>query len=508
MATDETNTLRIYVNGELAYEPFTPKGEYICFAPASAPYYHLAYCDSSGYEEYVIDEQFIPIPLSQRDAMGQYLIDLGNLTILNIFDADRNELSVSEDSDLSAEPVILSDDRIAFSLPSFHTADDNYVIHLAVENIVDPGPNFHISNDYSDPNDYPWDIVDKGEDNPDPGTGPVEPSGPKDFRYTGTVQDITLKAGRYRLECWGAQGGSYRSYLGGKGGYSKGILTLTEATRLYVYVGGQPATNSSSKAVTSGGFNGGGNGQNRYYSSVYTYGQGGGGGTDIRIGEDSLYARVIVAGGGGGSASSSSTTKYGGGLQGGEGGSTSGAAYVAKQTAPSTSGRYLAGTFGKGANAYTSRTNYQYGSGGGGGGWYGGYAYNYSQDNSAILREYNGGGSGYVYTSETAKNYPSGCKLTSAHYLEEAETIAGNASFPSTSGSNETGHIGNGYVRITPLDISGNNNGTLHVKQNGKWIKVTKVYRKANGKWAEVSDVKTLFADCSDNTNSGYFFNK
>lgn len=59
------------------------------------------------------------------------------------------------------------------------------------------------------------------------------------------------------------------------------------------------------------------------------------------------------------------------------------------------------------------------------------------------------GGSGYVYTSSTASNYPSGCLLNSSYYLTEAQTIAGNTSFASVSGSTETGHGGNGYARIT-----------------------------------------------------------
>lgn len=60
------------------------------------------------------------------------------------------------------------------------------------------------------------------------------------------------------------------------------------------------------------------------------------------------------------------------------------------------------------------------------------------------------GGSGYVYTSSTASNYPSGCLLNSSYYLTSATTIPGNVSFTSPSGSSETGHTGNGYVRITP----------------------------------------------------------
>ena len=89
-----------------------------------------------------------------------------------------------------------------------------------------------------------------------------------------------------------------------------------------------------------------------------------------------------------------------------------------------------------------------YESGGGGGGWYGGGAPG-SNDHGGS----GGGGSGYVYTSSTASNYPSGCLLNSSYYLTNAQTIAGNQSFPSpTSSSNETGHSGNGYARITPAN--------------------------------------------------------
>ena len=63
-----------------------------------------------------------------------------------------------------------------------------------------------------------------------------------------------------------------------------------------------------------------------------------------------------------------------------------------------------------------------------------------------------GGGSGYVYTSSTASNYPSGCLLNSTYYLSDATTTAGNEQFTSPTGTNETGHSGNGYARITALD--------------------------------------------------------
>ena len=87
--------------------------------------------------------------------------------------------------------------------------------------------------------------------------------------------------------------------------------------------------------------------------------------------------------------------------------------------------------------------------GAGGGGWYGGTG-SYP-DGSGDDDRGGGGGSGYIYTSSTASNYPSGCLLNSSYYLANASMTAGNASMTSPTGSSETGHIGNGYVRITVI---------------------------------------------------------
>ena len=54
---------------------------------------------------------------------------------------------------------------------------------------------------------------------------------------------------------------------------------------------------SIGSGLAKGGFNGGGD---AYGSSTSEPGNGGGGASDVRIGSNSLYARVIVAGGGGG----------------------------------------------------------------------------------------------------------------------------------------------------------------------------------------------------------------
>lgn len=239
---------------------------------------------------------------------------------------------------------------------------------------------------------------------------------------------------------------SKNSYWGGTGGYSTGILSLSAPTVIYLYTGGQGnyLSNSEKGKVVSGGFNGGGSSRIRWYTSAYTSGGGGGGASDIRIGQDSLYARVIVAGGGGGGAGeSNSSIKQGGGLTG----NSAVEEYKATQTKAGTNG-----SFGQGADASGS-ANYNYGPGGGGGGWYGGGASTNVSNSSADYRTYNGGGSGYVYTSSTASNYPSGCLLNSNYYLTNASTAIGY------SKTNPGGQ--HGYIRITilsPLNVKINPN--------------------------------------------------
>ena len=233
------------------------------------------------------------------------------------------------------------------------------------------------------------------------------------FAYTGECTTYIAKSdGYYNLEVWGAQGGNYNTtYVGGLGGYSKGIVHLTKGTTLYVCVGGQPQTVTTTKTAVPGGFNGGGNGFNRDYSSTYTYGQAGGGATDIRIGQNSLYARVIVAGGG--SGSNNRTSGYAGG---GTSGVTGQSGYAGTQTSAGSGG-----SFGQGGSASTSGNNYKYGASGGGGGFYGGGA-GTSYSDSTNYDKYSGGGSGYVYTQATASSYPSGCLLNSNNYLLKAST--------------------------------------------------------------------------------------
>ena len=94
----------------------------------------------------------------------------------------------------------------------------------------------------------------------------------------------------------------------------------------------------------------------------------------------------------------------------------------------------------------------------GGGGWYGGGTGNATYSGG-------GGGSGWIYTQATynewkTANATDAAKYTvnTKYYLEDSSTLAGTESFESTSGGTETGHSGNGYAKITPVETTGEKN--------------------------------------------------
>src|SRR5690554_6630373 len=205
---------------------------------------------------------------------------------------------------------------------------------------------------------------------------------------------------------WGGNGGdgggSAVSVSGGKGGYSKGIYTVTTTTTINIYVGGKGETSNASGANMSsaaGGWNGGGDGWSG--SSNTSYRGGGGGASVVRIGGNTLADRVIVAGGGGGASGSSGTTYigdggHGGGLLGQDGvlgsAQTSHNGKGGTQTAGGAggvSGSYIGddGGFGFGGNGGGSSNTFP--AGGGGGGWYGG-------GGGSTQGGAGGGGSSYV----------------------------------------------------------------------------------------------------------------
>lgn len=280
--------------------------------------------------------------------------------------------------------------------------------------------------------------------------------------YSGSAIQITLPKGTYELECWGAQGGdSARKAegLGGRGGYAKGTINLNTETVLYLLSGGKGSATTEKTVQQGGGFNGGGHGTS---TSVTYTSTGGGGASDIRIGQNSLYARIIVAGGGGGGYAykTSNTENY---AEGGYGGGTSGSDGVNKGsnttsflpgkggtqlapgdsyygTASADSSRSEYAGFGYGANA---KINASYSVGGGGGWWGGGSA----------RRSGGGGGSGYIYNASSASSYPSGCLLNSQYYLSDTILLGYGSTWSSPDGTTESGHAGDGYVRINCISV-------------------------------------------------------
>lgn len=221
------------------------------------------------------------------------------------------------------------------------------------------------------------------------------------FRYTGGVQSKPLEKGKYKLEVWGAQGGNlkdtgYTPYtgstygVGGKGGYSKGDLTLSNSDVLYIYIGGKGAG-------TTGGWNGGGLGSRA--------GAGGGGATHIalRSGELSSLSSytsdiLLVAGGGGGA-------------QYGDGGAGGGANKVGEDAPKTVGGKSVNSFWGTSGKGGTLSSGYSFGLGGtssagsdglyggaGGGGYYGGKGA--VSDVSRVDDYGGGGGSGYANTSK------------------------------------------------------------------------------------------------------------
>jgi hypothetical protein len=263
------------------------------------------------------------------------------------------------------------------------------------------------------------------------------------FVFTGDIQSIDLPPGRYLLEAWGAQGGNDSTSLGGRGGFSRGEITLTDAQTLYIGVGGAGTANTASfSGVASGGFNGGG-----HRATSGMSGSGGGGATHIAINpgvlsnlDNNRSAVLIVAGGGGGGDRHYHTSGQiapggaGGGLEGGTNGvygsgGTQTAGGVGSVAADGVHSQH--GTFGQGGNGHANGL-----AGGGGGGWFGGGGGFRRPPGYTMPRGNVGaGGSGYVRGNLTNK-----------------ETIRGDLTMPNPNGGEMLGREGHGFARITALD--------------------------------------------------------
>lgn len=285
-----------------------------------------------------------------------------------------------------------------------------------------------------------------------------------DFSYTGLIQEFKApQDGKYKLECWGAQGGAGqygKQEKMGKGGYATGIIELKKGTTLFVVVG-QNGTDGTYYHVAPNTFNGGSTDGDRS----------GGGATDFRLKctdltkwneEIGLYSRILVAGGGGGHyVNCKGPAGAGGGLHGADGYRQN--SYEAlggqggKQTpyTGSSLDRACVGTFGKGGEAIDGRYNgVAYNGYAGGGGWYGGNGGRPCDVNGNLEYASGGGGSGYALTSTSYK--PAGYTPTSTFWLSDTLLIAGNEPMPSpeTSSFSTIGRLGHGFARVTLLEAA------------------------------------------------------
>ena len=259
-----------------------------------------------------------------------------------------------------------------------------------------------------------------------------------EYAYANSEQKLlTPLKGTYKLEVWGAQGGNISGYNGGKGGYSYGEITLLAPTELSIYTGGAGVGATAEGQSLAGGYNGGGSVTGN--SGVNHITGSGGGATHIATVSGKLSALssqqdkvLIVAGGGGGARNQSNHIAAARWGQGGAGGGlTSGGAYsnfntttVTKMTACLAT-QTVGYAFGQGEAGNANSA--------GGGGFMGGYA---GAGECGTYLGSGSGGSGYIGT------------------LDNAASLDGENTFPSPTGTNEIGHSGNGYARITYL---GNN---------------------------------------------------
>ena len=267
-----------------------------------------------------------------------------------------------------------------------------------------------------------------------------------EFDYSGETEEYTIqKSGMYKIEVWGAQGGtsicnnSTCSVTPGYGGYSVGTINLARGTSIYVNVGGKGANGNLSDCA-AGGYNGGGKGTNDGGSCGTANDDeasgGGGGATSVALKTGLLSElendkdKVIIVAGGGGGSSWTYTAASGGGYLGGITSTTN-------QTNATQSTGYAFGQ-GQDASGYADSD----GVGGGGGGWYGGYANNVRNQSAGT------GGSGYIGNSYLTDKHMTCYDCTTS---SEAQTKTLSTTCHSSTATEDCSKEENGHVKISYL---------------------------------------------------------
>lgn len=306
-----------------------------------------------------------------------------------------------------------------------------------------------------------------------------------EFKHAKEGQEFIVPyTGKYKIELWGASGGS-SVY---NGGYTQGNINLVKDQKYYIYVGETSITpTGGSGKVTPSTFNGGGSGgYGGTKNATYISGMAGGGATDIRLLSgawddiNGLRSRIMVAGGGGGNYSKTDKATQAGGLTAYNGFSDQGNVV---DTRKSASNQTSGASFGKGGNgANSGSATYCQGHSGGGGGYYGGfggpggYGMNCYRDDGAGGSSYISGHTGCVAVTSKDDTTPKANCVTgttnnncSIHYSNQIFTDTkmidgagylwsnvkeGQQAMPKPDGGAYdigVGHIGDGYAKITYL---------------------------------------------------------
>ena len=272
----------------------------------------------------------------------------------------------------------------------------------------------------------------------------------ENYEYTGEEQEfIAPYDGIYKLETWGAQGGSLPDYNGGYGAYSTGNVYLSKGQKIYINVGGAGIGATSQGQSLQGGYNGGGNvtgngGVNHMTAS-------GGGATHIALKsgllanlEDDINSILIVSGGGGGARDQSnhpSAARWGSGGSGG--GMNSSGAFSNNDTTTVTQQNTCISTQSSGGPFGQAST--VIGNSSGGGGFYSGYSGAESNTECQYLGT-GSGGSGFIGNSKLTNKYMT-CYECDESDEVGTKTISTNNT--SSVALEDTPKEGNGYARVT-----------------------------------------------------------
>lgn len=249
------------------------------------------------------------------------------------------------------------------------------------------------------------------------------------YTYTGRVESFTAPvSGKYKMECWGAQGGTLQSFhKPGRGGYCMGYHNMEQGELAFVCCGNCGAYGTYS--------------YNNNLGINLRYGVPGGGATHISInsgGELKSFSThpsdlLLVAGGGGSSDMTGDVSAgiggHGGGVNGTTGSNSNESSNkngtgASQSTGGITGTQYAAGyyngSFGLGGVGWNSNSDY---------GAQGGAGY------------YGGGGCAQMGTSGGGSSYLGG--------VTGGQTIAGDSEMPAPSGGTEIGHSDVGVCHIS-----------------------------------------------------------